>query len=275
MPCAIDLRRRSAAIAFVACLAAAPGGAVGAIKGDPLEKANRKVFVASAALDHFVFGPIARLYRALTPGPIGKGLHNLVVNLSEPVVIANDLVQARPKPAIAAAVRLAVNTTVGLGGVIDVTASKDPHQDNGFGNTLGRWGIGPGPYLFVPFLGPSSVRDLFGFGVDLVSDPLHNVRYPYRTAIGVSRAAVGALDRRQAVEGQMETLLGQATDPYATLRSVYQQQRAGDIAQLKGGEGPPLPALPELDEAPPSPSAAQQPPRLDSLPDGQHGQSDR
>jgi phospholipid-binding lipoprotein MlaA len=263
------LRRRFASLALAACLVAQgplaaadqslPSNKVIPDKSDPWQKANRKVFIASAVLDHYLFHPLARLYKALTPGPIGRGLHNIVVNLSEPVVIANSLLQARPRAAIAATVRLGINTTAGLGGLIDVTARRDPHVANGFANTMGRWGVGPGPYLFAPMVGPTSLRDGFGALADLFSDPLHIIRYPHRTLIGLSRGAVGALDRRNAAEDQMSALLGQAADPYATLRSVYEQQRASEIDALRGRSAAeqPLPVLPDIEDEPP---AAARPP---------------
>ncbi len=245
------LRRRTLPIALAVCLAASTP-VRSATPGDPWERANRKVFIVSAVFDKVLFHPLARLYRALTPGPIGKGLHNVLINLSEPVVIANGVLQARPRAVIAAATRLGINTTLGLGGLIDVTARRDPHVDNSFGNTLGRWGVGPGPYLFVPLLGPSSVRDLFGAGFDAALDPLHMVAYPYRTQVTISRTLVGALDQRNASQDQMAALLDQAADPYATLRSVYLQDRAGEIAALRGvpTTQQPLPSLPDLDEPP-------------------------
>jgi phospholipid-binding lipoprotein MlaA len=261
------LRRRIACFGFAACLAALapavmaaeqtlPANAVVPVKGDPWQKINRKVFIVSAVIDHYLFHPLARLYKALTPGPIGKGVHNVLVNLSEPVVIANSLLQARPKAALAATVRLGINTTAGVGGLIDVTAKGDPHVANGFANTMGRWGVGPGPYIFAPLIGPSSLRDGFGALADLFSDPLHVIRYPHRTVVGVSRGVVGALDRRNASEDEMNSLLGQAADPYATLRSVYVQQRAGEIDALRGRRAAeqPLPALPDLEEEPPTPT---------------------
>ncbi|MHB8528125.1 MAG: MlaA family lipoprotein [Caulobacteraceae bacterium] len=254
------MSRRSTLLVLVASLAAlAPFAAQAASPGDPWEGFNRKIFIVSAVLDKLIVGPLSKLYRAVTPGPIGKGLHNLIVNLSEPVVIANDVLQFRPRRAIAASVRLGINTTLGVGGLIDVTAKHDPHHDNGFADTLGHYGVRPGPYLFFPFIGPSSVRDLFGTAVDAVSDPLHIVNYPYRSQVSLARTSVGALDQRAAAQDQLEGILSGAADPYATLRSVYLQQRQSEIT---GAEA--IPALPDIEATPAAP--LKPPPAPDNLP---------
>ncbi|MGH7012260.1 MAG: MlaA family lipoprotein, partial [Caulobacteraceae bacterium] len=226
--------------------ALAAGPAYGHAKGDPFEKANRAMFRLDLALDKLIFHPLAKIYRALTPGPIGKGIHNVLTNVGEPLVFANFVLQARPKRAIAAAVRLGFNTTLGLGGLIDVVAKHDPHVNNGFADTLGRWGVGPGPYLVLPFLGPSSARDILGSGVDAVTDPLHMINYPYRDQVNLARTGVGALDARAEAGDELEDLISQSADPYASLRSSYLQERAGEIHGLA------VPArLPSLEEGEP------------------------
>ncbi|HEV2364536.1 MAG TPA: VacJ family lipoprotein [Caulobacteraceae bacterium] len=230
-----------------------PSLAHAASREDPWEKINRKMFVLTVALARTVFAPVIAVYKLITPGPIGKGVHHALTNLDEPVVALNDMLQARPKAAVGAVVRLAFNTTVGIGGVIDVTAAHDPHHDNGFGLTMARWGIKPGPYLFVPVLGPSTVRDGIGLGVDVLTDPLFLASYPYKTTIGITRGVAGALDQQVEHESDLKTLLAGSADPYATLRSVYLQQRQSEI------EGAPaVPVLPDIGEpAPPPPSASQ------------------
>ena len=135
--------------------------------GDPWERLNRRGYAINQFLDKILIRPAAMIYRALTPGPIGKGLHNLVVNLSEPLVVVNDVLQARVARAASATARFAFNSTFGLAGLIDVAAHEGiAHHDSTFGDTLGRYGAKPGPYLFIPLIGPSTVRDLFGAGVD-------------------------------------------------------------------------------------------------------------
>ncbi|MGI9170618.1 MAG: MlaA family lipoprotein, partial [Caulobacteraceae bacterium] len=219
--------RRSifAAVPAVAALCVAGAAAARpATPADPWESLNRRGYAINGVLDRILIRPAAMLYRALTPGAIGKGLHNAVTNLGEPLVFINDVLQLRPRRAAEATVRFAVNSTVGLAGLIDVVARDGiVHHDSGFGDTLGRYGVKPGPYLFVPVIGPSTVRDLFGAGVDIVTDPVHWANYPYRTEIGVGDTVIGGLDTRAAADDQLEAILADAADPYATLRSVYLQ----------------------------------------------------
>jgi len=229
-----------AATAAAPASAAAPHDAA-----DPFEKFNRFGFRLEGALDRWIVGPIAHVYRFLTPGPIGAGVHNLVTNLTEPMIAVNGLLQVRPKRAVATVARFALNSTIGLAGLVDV-AAKDglPHRPNSFGDTLGRYGVGPGPYLFFPLAGPSTVRDAFGTIIDIVADPVHLVNYAYRTEVSISSGFVRGVDLRARSEADLEALLSDAADPYATLRSTYLQARQGEIE----GEGATPPNLPDLDQ---------------------------
>jgi phospholipid-binding lipoprotein MlaA len=217
---------------------------------DPFERLNRRIYDSSSGADTRFFLPAAKFYRRLTPGPIGSAIHNVIVNLSEPVVIANDLLQARFKSAGRDLLRLTANSLAGFGGLMDVaTPAGLPHNDNDFGVTLGVWGVRPGPYLFLPLLGPSTVRDAIGKGVDIAADPLNFMRFPGRLTLQVSTSVVGALDDRIRAQSDMDALLSGAADPYATLRSVYLQSRE---AQVRGGGAAPV--LPDMDEGPPAPA---------------------
>jgi phospholipid-binding lipoprotein MlaA len=223
---------------------------------DPWEKLNRVGYAIEGVLDRYTFAPLAHAFNALTPGPIGQGIHNVVTNLTEPVIALNGLLQFRIRRGGAALVRFAFNSTIGVGGLVDVAAKGGiPHRANGFGNTLGLYGVRPGPYLYIPLAGPSTVRDLFGTFVDLVIDPVHLVNYSYRTEISVSSSLVRGLDQRVRTEGDLKALLSDAADPYATLRSTYLQNRQ---AEVEGGEA--LPVLPDLDQ-PAMPQAAISPGR--------------
>jgi phospholipid-binding lipoprotein MlaA len=265
---------------------AARGEGADAVHADPFEKLNRKGFAVEMAMDRVIVGPLATVYRLITPGPIGAGLHHLLVNLSEPGVVINDTLQLRPKRAFLAAGRFLVNSTAGLGGLIDVAARDGvPHRNSSFGDTLGRYGVGPGPYLFLPLVGPSTVRDLAGDGVDATLDPIHFVRYRHRTKISIAVAIAGGLDQRAGAQQALGALLGDAADPYATLRSAYLQHRQSEVE----GE-PALPAtLPDLDDPGAKPASAPAAPRTTAsvgpardqstafhpLPDQQRGQADR
>jgi phospholipid-binding lipoprotein MlaA len=211
---------------------------------DPWEKLNRAGFAIEGKLDRWFIGPLAHLYKFLTPGPIGKGIHNIVTNLTEPVVTVNGILQLRPKRAAASASRFVINSTFGLAGLIDIEAKDgNPHRPNSFGDTLGRYGVAGGPYIFSPIGGPSTVRDTVGEIVDNIMDPLHILNYRYRTEISIGVAVARALDQRVEVEGDLKTLLSDAADPYATLRSTFLQARENEI---RGGAATP-PDLPDLD----------------------------
>ena len=236
-----------AALAPAAAWARLPHAAEGGTPGDPWEKFNRRVFAFNQRLDRALIVPLSRLTSGLTPGPIGRAIHNFVVNLHEPVVIVNDLLQARPGPAVRSAFRLVVNSTIGALGAIDVAkALGDPMHKNGFGDTLGRWGAGPGPYLVVPVLGPATVRDLFGSAVDDATEPIETIDFPYRTEVDITVSVLGGLNERTEVGKDLEALLSGAADPYATLRSSYLQSREAEIRGEKA-----LPPLPDIEDATP------------------------
>jgi phospholipid-binding lipoprotein MlaA len=228
-----------------------PHAITAATPGDPWERSNRRVFAFNQRLDRAVIAPLSRLTSALTPGPIGKAIHNFVVNLHETVVILNDLLQARPGPAVRSAIRLVVNSTIGGLGAVDVAKALGvPAHKNGFGDTLGRWGAGPGPYLVVPVLGPSTVRDLFGSAVDDATEPLITVDFPYRTEVDITVSVIGGVNERAGVGKELDALLSGAADPYATLRSSYLQSRE---AEIRGETA--LPPLPDIENAMPPPAA--------------------
>ncbi|HEX3843654.1 MAG TPA: VacJ family lipoprotein [Steroidobacteraceae bacterium] len=227
-------------------LAASHDTPVASAPGDPWERQNRRDYAIEGALDRHVIGPAARFYHKVTPGPIGRGIHNVLVNLSEPVVIINDLLQLRFRRAGMSTARLATNSTLGLLGLFDMAGRAGlPYHGNEFGVTLGRYGVPSGPYMYVPLVGPSTVRDFLGAGVDLLMNPLHWLAYPDRTDVGVSQATVSGLDTRVMTEDQLNTLLSGAVDPYATLRSVYLQNKKGEVED----EGVPQ-ELPSFDETP-------------------------
>ena len=215
-------------------------------------------------LDQRYFLPVTRLYQSLAPGVLGLAIHNFVTNLSEPVVIGNDLLQLRLRRGADDLARMVTNTTFGLGGLIDLAKRQGlPHRDNDFGVTLGRLGVKPGAYLFLPLLGPSDVRDAIGMGVDALMSPLTWVHFPGHFTVEVTTTLAGAIDSRSRSQDQLEAVISGATDPYATIRSDFLQSRE---AMIRGEEAAPV--LPPLDDpapaappgASPSPSAAASPP---------------
>lgn len=241
------------------------GGATRRTPGDPHEKFNRSMFGIQQKFDRAVFRPVARGYATIIPKFIRSGLRNLLRHIREPIVFLHDVLQLKPKRAVRTLGRFALNTTAGIGGLFDVAkAAKLPHRNNGLGNTLARYGVGPGPYLFLPLVGPTQLRDLFGGGADGLIYPIA-IGSPFnRTDYQVSTAAISGLDLRAESDAGFKALLDGAADPYASLRSVYLQNRAAEIAEIKGeavapgGLDDPL-LDPEADAAAPADAPTEEP----------------
>jgi phospholipid-binding lipoprotein MlaA len=244
-------RRREAVLPLAALLAAlsARPGLAASEPNDPWESANREFFAINRGLDQAIIWPLARGYRAVVPSSVRQSIARLTQNLGEPVVMANDLLQGHPGRGASTLGRFAINSIFGIGGLFDVAARGGiPHRNNDFGLTLGRWGVKPGPYVFVPLLGPSTVRDLFGNGVDIGLDPLTYVDYRNRAVVTAALVVTSGLEKRIEAARDLDTIEQTSTDPYATLRSYYLQNRAADVHEGK----PQLQDLPDFDElAPP------------------------
>jgi phospholipid-binding lipoprotein MlaA len=241
---------------FVAGLAAAPADvAADTTPVDPWERQNRKFFAVNEKLDARVIRPTALGYEKKTPGPLRRGIRNFLSNLSEPVVFANDVLQFRFNRAGTAATRFVTNSTVGLGGLFDVAGQSGiEHHANGFGTTLGRYHVPAGPYVYLPVVGPSTVRDLAGAGVDGLMDPFSWGRFANHFAVDGTKTVVDGLDTRARADGDLQALTDTAADPYATLRSAYLQSRQAEIEGELGGKLRDLPAFddPAEDKAPPA-----------------------
>jgi phospholipid-binding lipoprotein MlaA len=210
---------------------------------DPLEPLNRAVFSFNSAADEAVIAPAAYAYRDVVPAPARTGVRNALRNLNEPVVFANLLLQGRPGDAFATASRFGLNTIVGVGGLFDVASEANiERRDTDFGLTLGRWGVESGPYMVLPFLGPSSVRDTFGRFVDRYPHPTYWVEDVRETeAIWVYRG-IFAIDVRLQLDETFQSLERSAIDPYVQLRSVYRQNRANALGTAQDYED-----LPDFD----------------------------
>ncbi len=216
---------------------------------DPLERLNRRTYRINLSLDRYIFRPVAVSYRRVLPRPVRRALHAALMNWDEPGVCLNDLLQGRLKDASTSGKRFVVNSTLGVGGAFDVAQKMNlPHHENGFAITLGRYGVGAGPYLFVPFLGPSSTRDLFGAGVDFFSNPLVQLRGLRTGLIEKIQTVTSVVDQRASVEDDLETIAMTATDPYASLRSIYQQRMRAQVSgdQFSLVDSPDIPGAPEL-----------------------------
>ena len=224
---------------------------------DPWERLNRRIYSFNQGLDRAVIRPAAIGYSRIAPKPLRLIIRNFLNNLSEPKVIVNDILQLRPKRAAQATGRFVVNSTVGLGGILDVaTHANLPHQDNGFSITLGHYGVANGPYVFVPISGPATVRSLIGSVADGVMSPLYWIRYPDRTVISISLGLARGLDLRAEVDGSLKSLTADATDPYATIRSAYLQNQQS----LVNGDTDKVQSLPDFDDSATPPAPGTPPP---------------
>jgi phospholipid-binding lipoprotein MlaA len=190
--------------------------------GDPLEPGNRGVYKFNDALDSAILKPTAKGYDKVSPGWLKSGIGNFFTNLSYPFTIVNQVLQGKIKAAGQDTARFVINTTLGWGGVLDVASgAKLPHHDEDLGQTLGVWGVPPGPYLMVPFLGPSSVRDLPSRVVDSVFGPLSWV--DPGPAYWVAEA-VDVVDTRARLL-PLDSALDRVFDKYGFIRDAYLQQR--------------------------------------------------
>ena len=217
---------RTAALGLVALLA---GCAIAKPRtDDPLEKVNRKVYAFNDTVDQAVIRPVAVGYRKITNPPVRRSIGDFFTNLRQPVTVANDLLQARPKQALQSTGRFLVNLTLGIGGLFDPASSLGlPLQETDFGITLARWGVPEGDYLMLPFLGPSTVRDVWQVPVDgYFFDPLtiyaRNHSYPYGQQYIPQLVYLVNL-RSRAFDA--ESFLKSAYDPYVFIRDAYRQRR--------------------------------------------------
>ncbi|MDP6588275.1 MAG: VacJ family lipoprotein [Alphaproteobacteria bacterium] len=191
---------------------------------DPLEGFNRAVFFLNDGLDTILIRPIAYLYGNILPPFVKRRVRNFFTNVNEPVTFANDLLQLEFEDAGVIGARFLVNSTVGLAGLFDVASEigLEPHKAD-FGQTLYSYGTGPGPYLVLPLLGPSNLRDSTGLVVDAVLNPFTWLLEPEENiAIAVGKGLV----RREELLVPLDSLRESSVDYYAALRSLYYQDRA-------------------------------------------------
>ncbi|MFZ1414500.1 MAG: VacJ family lipoprotein [Defluviicoccus sp.] len=222
-------------------------------RNDPLEPVNRRVYAFNRVVDALFLKPAAIFYRALTPPPVRNGVSNVLHNLKSPVILANDLMQAEFARAGDTAARFAINSTIGIGGLADPAADHFGIAKHGedFGQTLAVWGVGEGPFLMLPLLGPSNPRDAVGFAVDtFVLDPFAwwvRVRNDDRALYSYVRLGMTAIDARAANFEGIEDVERNSLDPYAAMRSLYRQFRVKEINQ---GQAPADFDVPDFDDIP-------------------------
>ena len=213
--------------------------------GDPWEKVNRRFYKVNRKVDSAVLRPAALAYEKAMPSPIRKGLHNFLANLGEPMVFINDILQLKIAKGAKTVARFAANSTVGLGGLMDPAKKMGlQHHDNNFGVTLARYGVPSGPYVFLPLLGPSTVRDLVASGVSLAANPLTFMKFGGVGVFHTSTTLVAGLDQRAEADPDLQAIDEMGTDSYATMRSLYLQNQRAEIA---GGQVD-IANLPDFDD---------------------------
>lgn len=229
-----------AALLLAGCATAPdPSGA-----NDPYESFNRDMFNFNRKVDHAVIKPVAEAYVAAVPDIARDSVHNFFVNLNLPITFANDLLQGEPERGGETALRFTLNSTLGIGGLFDVATTnfKLPFHTEDFGQTLAVWGANEGPYLVLPIVGPDPPRDAIGQLVDIAFDPLTygDIREHFLWSAG--RSVLEGVDLRSRNLETLDSIERQSIDFYASVRSLYRQNRNNDI---RNGQ-PDLTNLPDL-----------------------------
>ncbi len=253
------------AMAVAACAHPHPGNNTAALR-DPYEKTNRTIYGINRGLDKAVVTPATKVYRAVIPTAARHGVSNGFSNLVEPTSFINAVLQGKIKQAFRTVDRFLINSVLGVGGLADhATSMGRPAEPEDFGQTLAVWGVNSGPYLMLPFIGPSTLRDAVGFGVDSFADPIPYARNAaLDPSFGQKVAIFGGQTlnlRSDLIDAGVDGVLASSLDEYATVRSAYLQRRQSDIydgsppeededaavpdAPLAPGATPPAPVSPK------------------------------
>jgi phospholipid-binding lipoprotein MlaA len=217
-----------AALGLGGCASVPPGTVpTAAQKADPWEGWNRKVYAFNDAVDKAVAKPVAEAYQKVVPSLVRRGVDNVLGNLGDIWSTANEFLQGKFQDGLEMGMRVISNSFFGLGGLLDpATEMGLRRRSEDFGQTLGRWGVGPGPYLVLPLLGPSTLRDSAGLVVDHQADPSQ------LGAESADRYAITALELVNTRANLLATtnLLGQiALDPYTFVRDAYLTRRQDQV----------------------------------------------
>lgn len=261
-------------IAVAGCAAPHPGSMAQAF-ADPYEKTNRKLYAFNKKLDHYALLPAAHVYRAVIPAAARHGVSNGLSNLDEPVSFINAVLQGKVKQAFRTFDRFMINSVLGVAGLVDVATNLGrPQEKEDFGQTFAVWGIKSGPYLMLPLLGPSTVRDGVGLAVEFALDPVpyaRNAVVHWKFIDSVGLFGLKAIDKRsQLIDVDADGLLAGSLDEYATVRSAFLQHRQ---SQVYDGNPPdedeavpdaPLAPGATPQSTPPAPSAGDTPVAADS-----------
>ena len=218
--------RACAALGAVAILAGCSGQNISNVEHDPWEGFNRGVYAVNDATDRVLVKPLARGYKAVFPNFARRGVSNFFDNLVTPRSSLNNFLQGKPGRGFSDLGRFAMNTTFGVGGLFDVATSAGLEAtDEDFGQTLAVWGVGAGPYVVLPMLGPRTLRDTVAMPVDFLADPL----YHYDETSVKDKLRVLQIINLRARLLAADALLEESNDPYITIRESYLQNREYEI----------------------------------------------
>lgn len=200
---------------------------------DPFEPVNRAIFQFNITLDRLVLRPVAIGYRAVLPAPLRRSVTSFWDNLESPVIFANDLLQLKPGRAGVTLSRFILNSAIGFFGFFDpaLELGLDRHDED-FAQTLGHWGVGEGPYLMWPVLGPLPPRDMLGFIADSFTDPLYYILRDERP-VYYGMFAADLIDQRHQVIDEVDELQKTSVDFYAAVRNLYRQSMNSEIRDGK------------------------------------------
>jgi phospholipid-binding lipoprotein MlaA len=245
------LRRVGAALALLILLLSTIGCATVDAPGagsprDPWEGWNRKVFSFNEALDENLLKPVATAYEAVVPGVVRKGVENFFNNFADAWSAVNNLLQGKFERAFTDVVRVGTNTVFGIGGVLDIASEAGiEHTYEDFGQTLGRWGFGPGPYVVWPLFGPSNVRESFALPLDRGISPALAIK---DDGVQWGLSALQVVNVRAGLLAASKVLEGAALDKYSFVRDAYLQRRRSLVYD---GDPPDEPEPPEPADAAP------------------------
>jgi phospholipid-binding lipoprotein MlaA len=202
---------------------------------DPDEAKNREIHAFNLAVDRTVVKPLSGLMGEGQPGPVRKGITNFADNLDAPGDVVNNLLQARPGYAVENTFRFVVNSTIGIGGLFDVASAMGVEgKVTDFGETLHVWGAPEGAYVVVPFLGPSTDRDLAGSLVDLAMNPVRLVLKSPAKEVATAAGLASRLGDRARYSDTVDSILYDSADGYAQARLLYLQNRRYQLGQTTG-----------------------------------------
>ena len=215
---------------FLAACATTPPSPEALAANDPYEQTNRQTLVFNGKIDHYIVIPTVGIYFFVVPEGGRRGVHNFLGNLSLPTIFVNDLLQGEISRGGQSAARFLINSSLGLGGFFDPARKMGiPGHGEDFGQTMAIWGAGEGPYLILPFLGPSNPRDAAGLAIDAAIDPTNFIPFKQHLWWSAGREYFTVLDLRAATYQTIQGIQRSSVDYYGFLRSLYRQLRDNEI----------------------------------------------